>query len=140
MLNRQPRAGAEAGTVLLVDDDDSVRTLIRILLTDRGYRVLEAHDAEEAFDAAARYAEPIDLLITDVVMPGMRGPELAKHMCASYANLKVLFISGFGYDASISRPHGLNNGNNGASEPPELLQKPFSLGDMARRVDALMAL
>jgi PAS domain S-box-containing protein len=86
-------------TVLLVEDDDLVRDLARRLLEHAGYRVLTARAAPEALDHVRGADERIDLLLTDVVMPGMRGPELARESTRVRPELATLFMSGFSEDA-----------------------------------------
>jgi CheY-like chemotaxis protein len=81
-------------TVLLVEDDHAVRAIARSALTRRGYRVLAAGDAAEALAITRAYPGPIHLLLTDVVMPGMGGRELAEHVVGERAGLRVLFMSG----------------------------------------------
>lgn len=130
MSERYAQALADYGTVLVVDGDDDVRSLIRILLTRQGYRVLEAHDAEAAFEAAARHQGHIDLLITHVAVPGMRGLDLARQMRVSHNGLKVLFISELACDANVVQVL--------RRRTTELIRRPFSLQNLANRVGALM--
>ena len=84
--------GAE--TILLVEDDEMVRTLVRETMESNGYRVLEASDPLEAHVVAGNYGHAIDLLITDVVMPKASGPQLAKELIRVNPGLKVLYMSG----------------------------------------------
>lgn len=86
---------AQSHTILLVEDEKGVRDLIRSMLLQRGYSVLFAGDSEAALKVASMHRDPIDLLIADVVMPGLNGPELARRLRARHPNLRVLFISGF---------------------------------------------
>ncbi len=81
--------------VLVVDDEPAVRGLLRQTLAGRGYLVTEARDAEEALALALASEEEFDLLITDVVMPGLTGPQLARHLTEMFPRLAVLFISGY---------------------------------------------
>lgn len=113
-------------TVLLAEDDDGVRQLVSTVLVEHGYRVLEAADGVKALALAAEMAEPIDLLISDVVMPDMRGPELVQRMTAGRPDLRTLFISGYADGAS---PH---RGEFGADAP--FLQKPFSPEELMHKV------
>jgi len=95
----QPRGGKE--TILIVEDDDSVRSLTRRLLEGFGYRTLEASSGREALDKWGLRAREIDLLLTDMVMPeGVTGRELAQQMRTHRPGLKVLFISGYSPDVS----------------------------------------
>jgi CheY-like chemotaxis protein len=90
-MGRSPRGGE---SLLLVDDEPELRSLIEEILRGQGYRVLTAADGHEALALAARHPGPIDLLVTDVMMIPMRGPELAARLTAVRPALKVLFISG----------------------------------------------
>jgi PAS domain S-box-containing protein len=124
----QARGGAE--TVLLVEDESQVRKLVYEVLQSRGYRVLAAKDALEAIPLEESFPDRIDLLITDVVMPGMSGRELAQHLAATRPEAKVLFISGYTDDAVLR--HGIKLPGTG------FLQKPFALEDLLLRVRALL--
>jgi CheY-like chemotaxis protein len=104
--------------------------VIAQILRRQGHTVLEAADAAEALAAAAAHPGAIDLLLTDIVMPRMRGPELARRLSAERAGLAVLFMSGYS-----SEPAG--DGDDPASAPP-ILRKPFTAEVLARAVrDAL---
>ncbi|MFT5369021.1 MAG: signal transduction histidine kinase/CheY-like chemotaxis protein [Candidatus Latescibacterota bacterium] len=85
-------AGTE--TILLVEDENTVRTLTKEALTRQGYRVFEAYEGKDALDLIATHSPHIDVLITDIVMPGTSGPELAQQIKKGYPNLKVIFVSG----------------------------------------------
>ena len=117
-------------TVLLVEDEESVRTLTRSLLEEGGYTVIEASSGTHALEVAGRYSGPIHLLLTDVVMPGMNGRELAQKMIANYPAVKVIYTSG--YTGSFSSHEDL-------FDPGAILiQKPFSRTTLLRKVhDAL---
>jgi CheY-like chemotaxis protein len=112
--------------VLLVEDEEAVRHLARLVLEKMGYAVLEAGSAEDAQSIAASHAGAIDLLLTDSVMPGMSGPDLARQMRSQRPGLKVLFTSGYTDDAIVR--HGLLD----ATEA--FLQKPFTPDSLARKV------
>jgi PAS domain S-box-containing protein len=118
----------EAGgceTVLLVEDEESVRELVRLTLTARGYKVLEAENGECGLQIAEDFKQPIDILITDVVMPGIGGRELAKKLLALRPAISVLYLSGYTEDAVIA----------GAPSPAiAFLQKPFTLQNLAKKV------
>jgi two-component system cell cycle sensor histidine kinase/response regulator CckA len=113
-------------TVLVVEDEDSVRELIRQILEEHGYAVLTARHGRDALMTAERYERPIDLLVTDVVMPEMGGGELVGRLTAQRPNLKVLYISGYTNDEVLRR--GIQGANAG------FLHKPFSSDDLMRRV------
>jgi two-component system cell cycle sensor histidine kinase/response regulator CckA len=113
-------------TILLVEDADPVRTLAREVLQRGGYTVLEAHDGGEALLISERYKNLIHLLVTDVVMPQLGGPALAKLLHAARPDLKVLYLSGYTDDAVFR--HGLLEGETA------FLQKPFAVQALARKV------
>ncbi len=124
----QARGGKE--TILLVEDESQVRKLVFEVLQSRGYRVLAAKDGLEAVPLEEDFPDRIDLLITDVVMPGMSGRELAQHVASARPETKVLFMSGYTDDAVLK--HGLS------SPGRSFLQKPFALEDLLLRVRALL--
>ncbi len=113
-------------TVLVVEDEPSVRSLATHILRHQGYWVLEATNGEEALRVAQERLEEIHLLLTDVVMPRMGGKELADRLKTLRPNLKVLFISGFP-DEAIAYHGILDSG-------VVLLQKPFSPAALAQKV------
>jgi two-component system, cell cycle sensor histidine kinase and response regulator CckA len=122
-IKQAQKGGSE--TVLLVEDEESVRQLVRELLEAQGYQILEAENGEEALQIAAMHSE-IDMLITDVVMPGMSGRELSARLCASHPHTKLLYLSGYTEDAIV---------HEGVLEPgTAFLQKPFTLQTLARKV------
>ncbi|HOK47042.1 MAG TPA: response regulator, partial [Bryobacteraceae bacterium] len=113
-------------TVLVVEDEEGVRKLVRSVLELNGYRVLEADCGETAMEISAAHDEKIDLLVTDVVMPKMSGRELADALSLLRPDIKVLFLSGYADRAIIE--HGILNA--GAA----FMQKPFTPQDLARKV------
>jgi PAS domain S-box-containing protein len=119
-----PPRGSE--TVLLVEDDDGVRALSRHVLQASGYRVLEASAGSEALHRFRRSASSIDLLVTDVVMPGLGGTQLAERLRALQPGLKVLYLSGYADDAVVR--HGI------LQAQVNFLQKPFTPAALARKV------
>jgi CheY-like chemotaxis protein len=119
-----PRRGHE--TILLVEDEASLREITQELLELDGYRVLTAQDGAHALLASREEAGVIDLLITDVVMPGMSGPELADRILLQRPRTKVLFISG--YTADAIDHHGVGDGGT------SLLHKPFTSEALSWRV------
>lgn len=121
---RTPARGTE--TVLVVEDEDAVRALTRHILEHGGYTVVEAEDAASAVRAAEGHGGRIDLLVTDVVMPGLSGPELAERLRASRPGLKVLYLSGYTDDAVVR--HGVLH------ESVNFLQKPFTPAALAAKV------
>ena len=124
----QPQRGTE--TILLVEDEPSVRTLVRDELRKLGYRVLEAKNGVEACLLATQQAGSLHLLLTDVVMPGMGGRELAQHLSVIKPDLRTLFISGYMDDVGIMA--GQEEGTS------SFLQKPFTPEVLARAVRNLL--
>jgi PAS domain S-box-containing protein len=119
-----PVGGSE--TVLLVEDEAAVRMVQRRTLEGAGYVVLEAANGQEAERIAAGHAGKIELLVTDVVMPGMGGRELAGRLTATHPGLKVLYCSGHTEDSVVR--HGV------LGSQVEFLQKPFGVTELARKV------
>jgi len=118
-----PTGGSE--TVLVVEDQEEVRKLTKRVLEARGYAVLAAANGAEALEIVDRHATRIHLMITDVVMPGMNGREVAERACARRSDLKVLFVSGYTGEAVLQ--HRL-------LEPGvAFLQKPFTPDALARK-------
>jgi len=113
-------------TVLVVEDEEPVRELTRLTLQMNGYKVLEAGHGTEALRVAEQHPGPIHLLVTDVVMPQMGGPEVAERLTAVRPGLRVLFLSGYTDDAVIR--HGL------LGSGVAFLQKPFSVDALTRKV------
>ncbi|UCF91302.1 MAG: response regulator [Desulfobacterales bacterium] len=115
-----------SGTVLLVEDDDMVRKMTSAMLAKLGYTVVVAETPSEALSFCAKQETPIDLLITDVVMPKMSGTELRDRITALRPAIKVLFMSG--YTSNVIVHHGV------LEEAVDFVQKPFTLKDLARKV------
>jgi CheY-like chemotaxis protein len=122
---RQPSPG-KGETVLLVEDDPRVRKLAHRLLVRGGYAVIEAADAEDAVRLAGEHAGKIDLLLTDVIMPGISGRMLAQRLSHLQPTLKVLYMSGYTDDAIVN--HGV------LSRDIAFLQKPFTPTTFGRAV------
>lgn len=117
---------ARSETVLVVEDEEIVRDLVCNVLEEQGYNVLRATDGVEGLRVAEECAAPIDLLVTDVIMPRMNGPELAERLARVRAGVKVLFVSG--YSNNDISAHGVRDGE------IELLHKPFTPETLARKV------
>jgi CheY-like chemotaxis protein len=117
-------------TILVCEDDAPIRQLALRTLSRLGYNVLPAADAENALAIAADFERPIDLLLTDVIMPGMSGDALASRLRARYADLRVLFVSGYTADhldeKSLDGPQS------------RLLSKPFTPAQLAGAVRAIL--
>jgi len=134
-LQAEPEAPAESGlagrpareaTILLVEDEDSVRSLIREVLTGRGYRVLEAGNAAWAIERSAGHPGRIDLLVTDLVMPGVQGDSLARGLARDRPGLAVLYISGY-TESALTQRGVLQEGH-------RLLRKPFTPDELVAAV------
>jgi|GEM_PF-703888 len=124
-------AGAvQAGdhTILLVEDNEMVRNLVSDLLDSHGCRVIVAEGPRQALDLSAGQA--LDLLLTDVVMPDMNGPELYRILLGAHPDLKVLYMSGYTDNAIVH--HGM------LDEGINFIQKPFTVKDLARKIDAVL--
>ena len=119
-----PRGGLE--TILLVEDDESIRNLTKTVLQRHGYAVIEASNGGEAFLFCETYAKPIALLLSDVVMPKMSGRQLSERLAKLQPNMATLFMSGYTDDAIVQH---------GVLEPgTPFLQKPFHPEILARKV------
>ena len=99
-----PSASLRPATILLVEDDKGVRDFARTMLLQRGYTVLFAGDGDKALKVAQFHVGPIDLLVTDVVLPGLSGTHLAERLRALRPHLRVLFISGMVQEATVKSP------------------------------------
>ncbi len=127
-------AGMDVGgteTILLVEDDDALRDVTREMLERGGYTVLSARDGAEALDIDERHRGDLDLLIADVVMPGMSGPHLATRLRPRHPRLKVLYASGY-TDNVVLRRDVLDRG-------ALLLNKPFTASTLAEKVREALA-
>ncbi|HEX2250503.1 MAG TPA: PAS domain S-box protein [Gemmatimonadales bacterium] len=120
---REAAGGSEV--ILLVEDEPSVRRLTANLLRGYGYAVLEVSGGQQAIELARAAPRPIDLLLTDVVMPGLSGPELAEQLRAQLGDFRVLYMSGY---SDLASRHGY------ALEGAPLLQKPFTPEGLGRKV------
>ena len=122
--NLSPPGGSEE--IMVVEDNQAVRKLAVRFLENGGYRVREAGDPEECIEILTNSDLKVDLLLTDVVMPGMNGRELFEKLAASHPDLKVLYMSGY-TDEAIARHGVLNRG-------VHFIQKPFSIHDLLKKV------
>jgi two-component system cell cycle sensor histidine kinase/response regulator CckA len=126
----RPKDLTGRGTVLLVEDEDAVRSFAARALGQRGYNVLQASTGVEALEIFNNFDGEVDLVVSDVVMPEMDGPTLMKHLRASHPDLKIIFISGYAED-SFRR-------NLSDKDDFMFLQKPFDLKELAAAVKAAL--
>jgi CheY-like chemotaxis protein len=126
--DERPRATTTGETVLLVEDEEIVRALGERVLENAGYTVLVAANGAEAIALAERQETGIDLLLTDVVMPGMSGPQVAKRLTALRPGLRVLYTSGYAEDDVWT------NGGNGDG----FIAKPFTPELLRRKVAEML--
>jgi len=135
----KPAASAHGGpaakprgreTILVVEDMAAVRQLASTVLTRHGYRVVAVESGERALELVARSEEPVDLLLTDVVMPGMNGRDLYARLAAVRPGLKVLYMSGHSED--VIAHHGV------LDPGVSFIQKPFSIGAILNKVRAAL--
>ncbi len=125
-LQADPSALYGSETVLLVEDEESVRSLSRTILEAFGYTVLEADGGEQALEIVRSRSQPVDLVLTDVVMPAMSGTELVSRLEEAHPGIRSLYMSGYTDDAVVR--HGL------LEKGRVFLQKPFTPGALGRKV------
>ena len=125
-LTNPQAAPRGSGTILLVEDDLEVRKLVRDILTGLGYFVLEAAHAGEALLTVQSYTEQIDLMVSDIVMPGLGGLELAQRLAPLRPNMRVLYMSGYAGHEAVIRAR--------AEPGVAYLHKPFGPDELARKV------
>ena len=126
--NAEVPTGSE--TILLTEDEQDVREIAREFLESGGYKVVEAKDASEAVQLARQHSGAIDLLVTDMVMPGMTGQELAVQLQREYPGLCIVFMSGYSEHAAMEMAN--------ADPTVRLLSKPFSRGALLRTVREIL--
>jgi CheY-like chemotaxis protein len=126
--HRSQLRGSE--TILLAEDEDSVRAVAVATLVARGYHVLAAASGEAALELARDYPKRIDLLLTDIVMPGINGRELAEALLRDRPDVRVLFASGYTDDESLRQGVRVDE--------LSFLQKPFTSSELVRRVRSLL--
>lgn len=118
-------------TVLVVDDEPEILRLVETLLTKAGHRVVTASNGERALEKVRKMANAPDLLLTDVVMPGLSGPMIAEQLREQFPTLKILFISAF-EDRQVVRRYVKDPGY-------ELISKPFHIDELSSKVKQLLA-
>jgi two-component system, cell cycle sensor histidine kinase and response regulator CckA len=116
-------------TILLVDDDEAIRNYVRPILQQQGFHVIEASDGAEALKVASAYAEPVDLLLTDVIMPRVNGLVLTQRLLQERPGMGVLYMSGYVEKSMLLATH------------PEsiLIQKPFTPDALIAAVRQILA-
>jgi signal transduction histidine kinase len=130
LLEAGPELPVGSETILLVEDDMGVRELLRRVLPKLGYTLLEAGSGQEALRLLADYPDPVHLLLTDVVMPGISGKTLAEEVSRARPDLKTLFMSGYTDEAIVQ--HGVSDAE------VAYLQKPFSLMALAAKIRSVL--
>jgi DNA-binding NtrC family response regulator len=126
-MTAQPAQPAST-TILLVDDEESVRAIVLKILRRANYNVIAAENGDDAIRVAAAYEGKIDIVVTDMYMPGMRGPEVVQALSKARPGLRSLFMSGYtDQDARTAVPQGAN-----------FLHKPFSGQDLTNAVEAVL--
>jgi two-component system, cell cycle sensor histidine kinase and response regulator CckA len=121
---------AERTTVLVVDDEPEIRKLVAAMVGQFGYQTLTADSGEHALTLYRNHHEPLALLITDVVAPGMSGPMLADKLCELQPDLKVLYISGYD-NTHVVQKYVVERGH-------ALLAKPFTVEELRRKMGELL--
>jgi CheY-like chemotaxis protein len=126
---KEPPQGT--ATILVVEDNRDVRILMRDTLVGLGYEVLEAACAEDAIQVVEHFADPIDLMVSDIVMPRFGGFELAKHLALLRPGMRVLYVSGYADHETVKRVQG--------DPTAAYLAKPFSLSGLASKVAEMLS-
>jgi CheY-like chemotaxis protein len=124
------KPGPATETILLVEDNDAVREIVSEILQDLGYTVLIARNGQHALKLVSSYSEPIDLLLSDIVMPGISGRTLAETLQQTHPNLKVLLMTG--YSEETIADFGV------VTPKIDLLQKPYMPQDLIRKVQEIL--
>lgn len=125
----EPVASATPATILLAEDEQAVRDFLEMALTRAGYTVISAATGQEAVTRGRDATHPVDLLITDVMMPGLTGPQAADHLRTVYPHMRTLFLSGYSLQSALPDTIG----------PEAFLQKPFTLNVLLTRVRERLA-
>jgi len=112
-------------TILVVEDGDAVRNLVCLMLVQNGYRVLEARNGHHALRVCETHPEPIQLVLTDLVMPNMQGADLAEHLRRAHPNLRILLMSGYTDEPVVQRL---------GRDSPAFLPKPFTSVELVEKV------
>jgi DNA-binding NtrC family response regulator len=115
-------------TVLVVDDEENIRKIIRLALEKKGYIVIESSDAQEALAVAESYPGVIGVVLVDIVLPVISGRQLSKLLTARYPGMKVIYMTG--YTEDIIQMH---------DDSHPLLQKPFTMSELVQKVKAVLS-
>lgn len=127
-----PTVTDEQRTILVVDDDEALLTVASRVLRLYGFEVHSASNCEEALALSRSLAKPVDLLLTDVMLPGMNGCQLAELLTQAHPETRVLYTSGYPYDVvSTGVPHLVGGA-------PQFIEKPFAASELARRVQQVL--
>jgi signal transduction histidine kinase/integral membrane sensor domain MASE1/CheY-like chemotaxis protein len=126
---KAPASGSSGETILIVEDDGAVRRLARDILTEAGYAIIEARDGEEALSRTLAHPSLVDLVITDVVMPGLTGRELAARLAEAFPTIRVLYTSGYAKAATLTA---------GIDGTAPFLPKPFLPTDLLDKVRQIL--
>jgi len=116
--------------ILIAEDDDSMRGFLTLALEKAGHRVTPCADGLAAYKAAEDLGGQVDLLLADIVMPGMDGIELSQRVSQLHPHIKILFITGF---SAVAMDAGLSGNSN-----TKVLSKPFHLNDLVKQVDEIL--
>jgi two-component system cell cycle sensor histidine kinase/response regulator CckA len=122
-LKGDPVVGSE--TILVVEDAEAIRTMVCTMLAQQGYQCLEAADGVDALRLLNETREPVDLVLTDIIMPKMTGPELGRHLIRLKPNLPIVFMSGYAEDPVVTEFERV---------PPMFLAKPFTADALIEKV------
>jgi DNA-binding NtrC family response regulator len=124
-------AATDKRTILIVDDEPEVRKLVGAMVSRHGFDVISADSGEAAIQEYQKHGAPIDLLLTDVVAPGMSGPMLADKLAEKQPGLKVLFMSGYD-NTSVVQRYVVERGY-------DLLHKPFTAEELVTKVNEMIS-
>jgi CheY-like chemotaxis protein len=131
---KTPAGGTTGQTILLAEDDPSIRLMMAATLRAEGYTVLDAADGPSAVALAGKFGVPVDLLVSDFVMPGMNGHEVAETLRPRFPAMKVLLVSAHIEEEPVQKAVQQEAFKKGAA----FLQKPFRPDDLVRKVRAVL--
>jgi two-component system cell cycle sensor histidine kinase/response regulator CckA len=123
-------------TILLVDDEAAVLAVVREMLEGKGYQILDAPNAEEAVRVASNYSGPIHLLLTDIVMPGASGHELAQQLSLQRPEMKILYMSAF---TLVMGQQQFSEAESGLKRDAPTILKPFTVERLTEKVQDVLA-